>query len=268
MFIQVSILCRAVGARLPVQAYTMRKLGGFLALLIMLFSLAGCALGGTSGEPAPLPTIDSALLSVTAPPTSTPLPTYTPFPTALRLPTDTPYPTFPPRSVPTATPEPVQPAVSGGGAQQPTGPSTPSAGGYVGIQDVSAPVPELEPILQILSTNVVCNQPMLVQIGVTNWGSAPAYNFTIEWSAGLPIDEGVERIEELQWGDLPLYLRNKEIRFPCEETTTYTAYVRVDVNNEVPELYEDNNSVELTFTIPYAPPTPTPLPTSTPDPDE
>ncbi len=92
-----------------------------------------------------------------------------------------------------------------------------------------------------------------MQIGIINWGSAPAYNFTVEWSAGLPTDAGREFIQELQWGDLPLYFRNKEIRFPCQETTTYTAYVRVDVNNEVPELYEDNNVLSVTFTISYVP---------------
>lgn len=112
---------------------------------------------------------------------------------------------------------------------------------------------ELEPILEIVNDGVTCGEAMLMQIGVINWGSAPAYRFTVEWSAGLPTDEGKEFIEELQWGDLPLYFRNKEIRFPCQETTTYTTYVRVDVNNEVPELYEDNNVVSIAFTIPYAP---------------
>ncbi len=202
----------------------------------------------------PLSTLPPSLLSATAPPTSTPLPTYTPFPTARHIPTNTPYPTFPPRLALSPTPVTAQPAAStGSGATGPRGSSTPSVGGYIGIQDVSAPVAELEPILEIVNDGVTCGEAMLMQIGVINWGSAPAYRFTVEWSAGLPTDEGREFVEELQWGDLPLYFRNKEIRFPCQETTTYTAYVRVDVNNEVPELYEDNNVVSITFTIPYVP---------------
>ncbi len=221
--------------------------------LIIVLLTAGCAVLNRPAEQVAPPTLTSVPLSVTPPPTSTPLPTYTPFPTARRLPTDTPYPTFPPRFVPSPTPEASLLPASAGSATGPRGRSTPSVGGYIGIQDVSVPIAELEPILEIVNNGVTCGEAMLMQIGVINWGSAPAYNFTVEWSAGLPTDEGREFIQELQWGDLPLYFRNKEIRFPCQETTTYTAYVRVDVNNEVPELYEDNNVLSVTFTIPYVP---------------
>jgi hypothetical protein len=113
-----------------------------------------------------------------------------------------------------------------------------------------------EPIVQIIDdSHARCGGWILMQLGVINWGNMPAKKFTVQWSAGVPIESNTTRIDDLEWGALPYYFRNKEVQFPCDETTTFTAWVRVDTLNEVPEIYEDNNYKELTFTVPYYPPT-------------
>ena len=194
------------------------------------------------------------MLSVTAAPSATPLPTYTPYPTAQRAPTSTPFPTFPPRLLPSSTPIPrQQPAATA--VSQPT--QHPPIAGYVGIPEATGPpLAELEPIVQIIDdSHARCGGWILMQLGVINWGNMPAKKFTVEWSAGVPIEADITRIDDLEWDALPYYFRNKEVQFPCDETTTFTAWVRVDTLNEVPEIYEDNNYKELTFTVPYYPPT-------------
>ncbi len=152
----------------------------------------------------------------------------------------------------TSTPELLGGAGAGGGAGRPAPLPTPTFF-YIGIPDVSPKIAELEPILTFVNDGVKCGETMLMQVGVINWGTYAAHDFVVEWSAGLPIEAGVETIDILEWGTLPYYFRNKEIRFPCTETTTYYAYVRVDVTNVVLEIDETNNTIETTFTIPYVP---------------
>lgn len=226
-----------------------------VALILALALLAGCASlpplpFGPQDTEEPPPTIDPALLTVTPYPTSTPHPTYTPYPTAERLPTRTPYPTPAVRSSlpPTATGGAPSPGARA--AIPPAAPPAPAREGYIGIPDKGEPLPELQPIVEVLTRGAECGDEILVQLGVINWGNRPAYNFTVEWSAGIDIESGVTTVEELQWGELPLYFRNKPIRYNCEEPTTFTAFVRVDTTNVEPEFDEGNNAAEITFTLP------------------
>jgi len=245
------------------QEKTMRRLVRFILWIVVLMSLSGCGrvMGrfGLGNQPTPLaPTFDPTLLTVTPAPTSTPLPTYTPYPTTVRVPTDTPVPTFPPRlTVAATTPTPThRPNV---GPARPT--STPTLSltdtGYVGIQGAGPEVADLAPILTIASEGATCDHDMLVQIGVINRGTGPAYNFTVEWSLGWSA-EGPEVkslfVPELQWGTIPLYIVNGMVRVPCQQTTVYTAFIRIDINNDVAELFEDNNNAEETYTILFFPP--------------
>lgn len=242
----------------------------FLKLMIPItvLLLAGCAnlpFGPQDTASEPVPTLDPASLSVTPYPTSTPQPTYTPYPTAVRVPTNTPYPTFSARinAVPTgeasATAAPVRSFAGGGGVEaapaqpQPTIAPEATFQGYLGIPQASDDVPELEPIVEVLPRNATCGDEILVQLGVVNWGSAPAKDFIVEWSGGIDIESGTTHIDDLQWGNLPMYFRNKPIRYNCDEATNFTLYVRVDTANTVQEVYEDNNYKEVSFFLAYAP---------------
>lgn len=235
--------------------------------------LIGCSGFPTAQEKSPpLPTLDPSLLSITPAPTSTPWPTFTPYPTVERLPSRTPLPTPTPRV--TFSPEelatlslyttqaagseeetppsgseaaPAAPA----GAQAP--PPTPTGIGYVGIQGAGLEAPDLAPILTIASSGATCNEWMLVQVGVINRGTGPAYNFSVEWSLGWGEEIQTEFVEELQWGTTPIFFYNGDIEVPCEETATYTAWIRIDTNDDVTELFEDNNYEEETYTVTFLP---------------
>lgn len=242
----------------------MRRLICFILLSVALMSLSGCNLAtnqlgfGRQATPV-IPTFDPTLLTVTPAPTSTPLPTYTPYPTVVRVPTDTPVPTFPPRlTVVAVSPTPTRQPSSAGPARPPSTPTLSLTDtGYVGIQGAGPEVADLAPILTIASEGATCDHDMLVQIGVINRGTGPAYNFTVEWSLGWST-EGPEVkslfVPELQWGTIPLYIVNGMVRVPCQQTTVYTAFIRIDINNDVAELFEDNNNAEETYTILYFPP--------------
>jgi subtilase family serine protease len=127
----------------------------------------------------------------------------------------------------------------------------------VGIQGAGPEVADLAPILTIASEGATCDHDMLVQIGVINRGTGPAYNFTVEWSLGWSA-EGPEVkslfVPELQWGTIPLYIVNGMVRVPCQQTSVYTAFIHIDINNDVTELFEDNNNAEETYTILFFPP--------------
>ena len=243
----------------------------FVLLICVVSLLAGCASLPFIPQPevSPPPTLDPELLTVTPHPTSTPQPTYTPYPTAERLPSRTPFPTFPPRI--NVTPEAAEGAGGPAATHVPSGargnaasaaPLPPAAAqppadappaapfsGYIGIPEAGSDVPELAPILEVDTRNAICGDEILVQLGVINWGNRAAYDFTVEWSAGIDIESGVTVVEELQWGETAIYFRNKPIRYNCEGPTTFTAYVRVDTTNAVPEIREDNNVAEISFMI-------------------
>jgi len=223
------------------------------AALAGLFLLTACAAGPAQ---TPIPTLDPRALTVTAVPTSTPQPTYTPHPTAERIPTRTPLPTFPPRftgrvggtQTPTDT-APARPTATEGPSPTPLPPQ--------GLQDVGGPAPDLVPILTIIDTGATCGKQgthALVQLGVTNRGNWSAQNFTVEWSLGWedPFKGEVRRefIGFQEWGlQWSRYFVNEYVWVPCEATTTYRAYVWVDIGNDVAELYEDNNFAEISYTI-------------------
>ena len=137
----------------------------------------------------------------------------------------------------------------GGGAPAPAPSATPT--GYIGIPGAGPEIPDLAPILTIAADGVVCNGWMLVQVGVINRGNGPAYNFTVEWTLGWATGLQTVFVEELQWGwgTVPLYFFNGSIQVPCQQTVTYTAWIRLDVNNDVEEWFEDNNYEEETYTI-------------------
>lgn len=222
--------------------------------------LVGCAgwLTGRGAESEPLPTLNPALLTVTPPPTSTPLPTFTPFPTAERMASRTPLATLPSflTALPaTATETPIDGGGGGGGSggAPPPGPgATPTT--YVGVQGTGPEIADLATILTIASDGAICNGWTLIQVGVINRGTGPAYNFTVEWSLGWGAMLQTEFVRELQWGTAPIYFYNGTIQVPCEETTTYKAWIRLDVNDDVAELFEDNNYDEEIYTITYVPP--------------
>lgn len=226
-------------------------------ILMALLLLAGCR-GLSFGQRPTMPpaTLDPALLSVTAPPSLTPMPTYTPPPTAFRLPSETPVPTFPP----VITWNPPTPAPT----RLATTPPTPTrvvtlrpsatATSFVGIPGVGPEVAELAPILTF-SSNAVCGQWFLAQIGVINRGTAGALNFTVQFSYGWGEPQTVF-IADLPWFQGPLYLFSGQTAVHCTETSTLTAWIRIDVDNTVVETDEDNNYEEETYTVTF--PTATP----------
>ncbi len=229
---------------------------------VLALGLAGCAAFGAGGdeEQTPLPTIDPALLTVTPVPTSTPLPTFTPFPTAERLPTRTPIPTFAPpyaRDDQAAPQEIITPTALPAARPAPTEGPSPTPLPPQGRQAVGELAPDLAPILTIIDTGATCDpagQHALVQVGVTNRGNTPAENFTVEWSLGWedPFEGEVRRefVARQEWGlQWAVYFVNEYVFVPCEETTTYRAYVWVDIGDDVAEFYEDNNFAEAVYTI-------------------
>ncbi|NDJ53314.1 MAG: hypothetical protein GYB68_09555 [Chloroflexi bacterium] len=237
-----------------------KHLGMILLAAVMVI---GCAQVDSAQAPesSPFPTIDQALLSATPLPTATPQATFTPFPTIERVPSRTPLATLesivtliPLDQTQTAT---AAPPSASGDPGQPADPSRPriTPTGFIGIPGAGIDAPDLVPILALASDGVLCNDFMLVQLGIQNRGTGPARNFTVEWSLGW--GEHVLRtefIEELQWGDVrPAYILNGEMQFPCEETSTFTAYIRIDINDDVIEIYEDNNYDEQTYTLTFAP---------------
>lgn len=230
------------------------KIVSSLFIIIGLIG-AGCAQfpSARQDEQTPTPTFDSAVLTVSPQPTSTPYPTYTPRPAIERLPTRTPIPTL----APYLTPIPLTPESDGSGA--PGGGQSPDATptldpGYVGIQGAGPEVADLVPILTVAGAGSVCNEWMLVQVGVINRGTGPAYNFHVEWSLGWGAMLQTEFVDELQWGRTPIHFYNGTIKVPCEQTSTYTAWIRVDTQSDVDELFEDNNYDEETYTVTFVNP--------------
>lgn len=203
-----------------------------------------------------LPTLDPALLTVTPAPSLTPLPTYTPPPTAMRLPSDTPPPTFAPVITRgPVTPQPTHPAVTPSPGYKATAiPITPTS--YIGIFGLGPETPELTPILTF-SSNAVCSQWMIAQVGVINRGNVAALDFTVEWTFGWGEPQTVH-IEALEWNAGPLYLFSGLTAVHCTETSSLKAWVRVDVDNTVAEALEDNNYQEEVYTVVWPSATPNP----------
>ena len=233
---------------------------GFVFLILALSSaiiMAGCA--SPQQTAADIPTIDPDSLTVTPAPTATPLPTYTPFPTAQRMASSTPIPSLPPRD--SSTDGTVEPTLTLTPTVTPTSGPTATPLPPQGAQDVGETAPDLVPVLTILDTGATCGKQgilALMQVGVTNRGNWSAQNFTVEWSIGWedPFKGEVrhEFISFQEWGlQWTQYFLNEYVWVPCEETTTYTAYVLVDTGNNVAEHYEDNNFAEMTYTITYQP---------------
>jgi hypothetical protein len=208
-----------------------------------LLALAACA----APPAAPSPTSGP-------PPTYTALPTYTPAPTYTPLPTYTPYPTpITPTATPTATLSPTAEAVEAGGGEaggsESTGGEAPTPTTYIGLQGIGAELPDMVPILTVGAEGASCGDWVLVQTGVRNMGTGPAQNFTVEWSLGWGSDLiHVEHIPEFNRYNL-IYFYNGYIEIQCDQTTTFTAYVRVDQENVVAEHYEDNNEEVETYTL-------------------
>lgn len=234
-----------------------RRMARSLPVLIVSLLLGGCGRLPFWSQPTLPPlTLDPAVLTVTPAPSLTPQPTYTPPPTAVRLPTDTPPPTFAPvvTQAP-VTPRTTRPASTPSPVHQVTSiPLTPTS--YIGVPGLGPEIPELAPILTF-SSNAVCGQWMLAQIGVVNRGTGAAVDFTVEWAFGWGEPQTVH-IDELQWHDGPLYLFSGQTAVHCTETASLKAWVRVDVDNTVVEALEDNNYQEEIYTVVWPTATVTP----------
>lgn len=222
------------------------------SLAISLLLLIGCTSPSDSsqGKPTLIPTLPLS----TPVPATLPQATPTPFPTIERLPSRTPYPTFPSYLTPipeTATPT-LTPPSGRDSASAPPPQAFPT--GYVGIQGAGPEVADLAPILTVADSGAVCGQPILIQVGVINRGTGPAYNFTVQWALGIDAEVKTQWVTELQWGTTPLYFHNGKIAIPCTQTTTYTAWINVDVDNQVAELDESNNTQQQTYTLSFVPP--------------
>lgn len=227
----------------------MRQMARYLPVLIVSSLLGSCSrLPFVSQPTSPPPTLDPAVLTITPAPSLTPQPTYTPPPTAMRLPTDTPLPTFAPvvTQAP-VTPWPTRPPAS---TLSPVNkatsiPLTPTS--YIGIPGLGPEIPELAPILTF-SSNAVCSQWMLAQIGVINRGTGVARDFTVEWTFGWG-EPQIVHIDALEWHDGPLYLFSGQTAVHCTGTASLKAWIRVDVDNTVAEAVEDNNYQEEIYTV-------------------
>lgn len=230
----------------------------FLFFSITVMLLTGCA--QTEKAISESGVVLTPTVTLTARPTSTPLPTYTPFPTAVLRPTKTPYPTVAPLILPTheatSTSAPTSiPAPVGQGSASPT--STTS------VQIAVGEAPDLAPILFVADTGATCRgsaqaTEALLQLGVTNRGNAPVRErYTIEWSLGWDDYKGLIRTTEVdyhEWGlQWTVWLENKYFWVPCDQTTTFTAYIRADSENTITELAEDNNYAEQSYTITFVP---------------
>lgn len=226
----------------------MQQMARCLPTLMVSLLLGGCGrLPFVSRPTLPPPTLDPAVLTITPAPSLTPQPTYTPPPTAVRLPTDTPLPTFAPviTQAP-ATPRPTHPVATPSPVHKGTSvPVTPTS--YIGIPGLGPETPELAPILTF-SSNAVCSQWMLAQLGVINRGTGVARDFTVEWTFGWGEPQTVH-IDALEWHDGPLYLFSGQTAVHCTETASLKAWVRVDVDNTVAEALEDNNYQEEIYTV-------------------
>jgi hypothetical protein len=235
----------------------MRQTARTISLWVVSLLLGGCGRLPFLIQPTPaLPTLDPAILTITPAPSLTPQPTYTPPSTAVRLPTNTPLPTFAPVITQgPVTPRPTRPAATPSLVIQATSiPLTPTS--YIGIPGLGPETPELAPILTF-SSNAVCSQWMLAQIGVVNRGTGAAVDFTVEWTFGWG-DPQTVHIDELQWHDGPLYLFSGQTAVHCTETASLKAWVRVDVDNTVVEALEDNNYQEEIYTVVWPSATPNP----------
>jgi hypothetical protein len=234
----------------------MQHLERYLSALIVCLLLLGCDRLPFGAQPTLPPTFDPALLTVTPAPSLTPLPTYTPPPTAMRLPSDTPPPTFAPViTQKPVTPQPTRPALEPSPTYKATAiPLTPTS--YIGIFGLGPEIPELVPILTF-SSNAVCRQWMLAQIGVINRGNVAALDFTVEWTFGWGEPQRVH-IEALEWNAGPLYLFSGLTAVHCSDTASLKAWVRVDVDNTVAEAVEDNNYQEEVYTVVWPSATPSP----------
>ncbi len=223
------------------------------SIVISSLLLIGCISPSDSYQQEQ-PTLIPALPSGTSVSATLPQTTPTPFPTAERLPSRTPYPTFP--SYLTPIPETATPTLTPPSGRGSASPSSTQAfpTGYVGIQGAGPEVADLAPILTVADSGAICGQPILIQVGVINRGTGPAYNFTVQWALGIDAEVKTQWVTELQWGTIPLYFHNGKIAIPCTQTTTYTAWINVDVDNQVAELDESNNTQQQTYILSFAPP--------------
>jgi hypothetical protein len=216
--------------------------------------LAGCQAGlfGASGT-QPFPTFDPAVLSATPAPTVTPENTYTPYPTTVRIPSRTPPPTF----APVITLSPYTPSPSATISDLPTRVPTavPSATSILGIPGVGPEIPELVPILTF-EPIMYCHTWLLAQIGIKNIGSKEAREFDVQWywGWGEPVNEHVEELGNTAG---PLWFFNGLTAIQCDQTTTLTAWIKIDPDGKVTnEAIKTNNYDEQTYTAIY--PTATP----------
>jgi len=231
----------------------MHKLYRVLVLLAA-FSLAGCQAGlfGGAGTQQ-IPTIDAAALSATPAPTVTPENTYTPYPTTVRLPSRTPPPTFEPVS--TMMPYTPSPTVTLSSLPTRAPSPAPTATDPLGIPGLGPAKPELVPILTF-EPIMYCHKWLLAQIGVKNVGNKEARDFNVQWywGWGNPVNEHVDELGDTAG---PLWFFNGLTAIQCDQTTTLTAWIKIDPEGAVTnEAIKTNNYAEQTYTAIF--PTATP----------
>lgn len=231
----------------------MRKPSRVLWVFVALV-MAGCQ-GGLfgAGEPQQPPTFDPAALSITPAPTVTPENTYTPYPTTVRVASRTPPPTY----APIITLNPYTPSPTATKSNLPTRTPAPRATetAILGIPGVGPLRPELVPILTF-EPQMFCHTWLLAQIGIKNIGSKEARDFDVQWYWGWG-DPVTEHVDELGDTAGPLWFFNGLTAIQCDQTTTLTAWIKIDPDNKVTnEAIKDNNYAEQTYTAVYVTATP------------
>lgn len=221
--------------------------------LIALVSLVGCQ--GLPFGPAAtqaVPTFDPLLLNVTPVPTVTPEATYTPYPTTVWLPTRTPPPTFQP--VITLMAYTPSPTATRSNLPTRVPPPIPTATSVLGIPGIGPEIPEVVPILTF-EPLIYCHTWILAQIGIKNNGTAAANDFNVQWywGWGSPVNEHVDTLGNTAG---PLWFFSGLTAIQCDQTTTLTAWVKIDPENKLVEADKSNNYQAQTYTAIF--PTATP----------